>query len=441
MAVEVTDDFRKEFIADYDAKVEDLKCQISNDEAAIQKLGEKASELQFRLNGLCVKQKELQNVNYKNERNRKFAIEYKRLHQLEGVTGITIKSTGDHRGIMLDVEVRVEYQGATYDFGDYRLFLGQVATYQRGANDEYRWLHATRTRSALLDWCYDSDGDERNRYPNYYYSRRWFCFGESASIINQHLRAGRYAQAAELAVAILHHVNPQDQLDIPNCFATIDDNEPTEKKGAVSIKRGLAKYIKLCKQEKRDGSEQAELEQAMQQVELRLCVAVDEQAKIGRQLERDKNQLAATLLNRESYVERQFAKLVANFAMLKGLTKVSYARGSLIFNISASVHYDGHEYDRGDWVVHLGGEYPKDHECKYWFAECVRSGKRRLPKCLHYDSLCPDYNDSGFGKDYRVIPRLTSGRHWLELAAFVTAQLNTVSEHQACIPLMFRRLD
>ena len=126
--------------------------------------------------------------------------EFIKLLKMRGV--VAVRAEDD--SIYIRINVRVEYDGELYDFGDWLIMLYESH------------FESLRLRSGVRsDW-----GDDG--YPDYANGDDTFCFGERRESIEKFLQAGQHIEALTIIIDSLHSVNSDsDEEDIPNCFKKV----------------------------------------------------------------------------------------------------------------------------------------------------------------------------------------------------------------------------
>lgn len=104
---------------------------------------------------------------------------------------------------------QVEYNGSTYDTGDWEITLPRKA----GGID---------TRVLRRD--YVRKGWDHDRYPSYLYFGG-FCFGVNRKPIEEYVEAGQILAAVQLAVHCICSVSPGDRIHIPRALRRINRSE------------------------------------------------------------------------------------------------------------------------------------------------------------------------------------------------------------------------
>lgn len=127
------------------------------------------------------------------------------LVQIRKMRGVKeIISDLDNERLIIVVHVRVPYEGAMYDFGDYEIRL----SYQDSSAYALRLRSGVKQNATSEDPFY-KDGD-------------YFCFGDRLSEIEQYfVDEGRVIEALTLMIDCMHSVNPEDKKEIPNCFTRL----------------------------------------------------------------------------------------------------------------------------------------------------------------------------------------------------------------------------
>lgn len=133
--------------------------------------------------------------------------EFDRFLSLPGV--IAVQVVNDR--IRVIVRATVEYQGRTYDKGDWQIDIG--------ADTSSCVARELRT-GVRPDWGYD--------YPDYRYGDKSYCFGSRAYELEQHLRKGQFLEAMALAVECLNSVNSEDAPNIPHAFWEVQPLETVD---------------------------------------------------------------------------------------------------------------------------------------------------------------------------------------------------------------------
>jgi hypothetical protein len=189
-----------------------LQQSIENSQAFIARNAERIPTLQRRLNTARCSYRRLNAVELENEAERDVRQEFERLLSLTGITGFAL--TND--SLLLKATIRYEYNGALYDFGDWSLNLSWDENC-----DANKWFSREDRRGFRKDWL---NPDRCYKYPVYRLQPGVFCFGDTKQRIEDHLRAGRVAEAVELALACMHFVNSDDLCKIPSAFYLVADN-------------------------------------------------------------------------------------------------------------------------------------------------------------------------------------------------------------------------
>lgn len=128
--------------------------------------------------------------------------DWEAIKQLRGV--VAVYYDDDKSALMVDVEVRVPYDGEVYDFGDYTITV----------SDDRVVCFCTRS-GIRDDW-------EMGDYPDYRYGDGTFCLGDRKGTIGEYLRRHQVREALILTVDCLHSVNNEEHAeDIPHCFRKI----------------------------------------------------------------------------------------------------------------------------------------------------------------------------------------------------------------------------
>ena len=101
------------------------------------------------------------------------------------------------------VKVRVPYDGAVYDFGDYKIRISRSS------------YSCHRVRSGVKIGALSTEPD--------YGAGGSFCFGQRGSTISEYIQNGRVAEAVALMIDSLHSVNSDEiARQIPLCFRKVD---------------------------------------------------------------------------------------------------------------------------------------------------------------------------------------------------------------------------
>lgn len=182
---------------------------IPDTETQLRELATRMQGLQRELNTLRAREKELKTVSVESVHlsDADLANEFERLSTLPGVVSVSV----DRERIRLQVNVRhLHNNGKLYDFGDWYVYLDF---------DERVHIDTYEIRSGVKE----SWRDNRGGYPVYRLGGRRFCFGNQEAIINEHLRHGQFLMAAELAIAAMHNVNPEDQRHVPRAFHKVKE--------------------------------------------------------------------------------------------------------------------------------------------------------------------------------------------------------------------------
>lgn len=104
---------------------------------------------------------------------------------------------------------QVEYNGSTYDTGDWEMTLPTKAD-------------SIDTRVLRRD--YVRKGWDHERYPSYMYFGG-FCFGVNRKPIEEYVETGQLLAAVQLAVHCICSVSPGDQIHIPRALRRINRSE------------------------------------------------------------------------------------------------------------------------------------------------------------------------------------------------------------------------
>lgn len=130
--------------------------------------------------------------------------EFQRLMNLPGVMDLRLVDNE----LCLSLSALYQYEGHTYDLGDWELRFGAGET-----------LRTRRLRSGLKpDW-------PSGRYPDYAYSFGGFCFGNRGETIGDNLRKGQFLEAIDLAVDTIQSINEEDQHKIPRAFRKVPNKK------------------------------------------------------------------------------------------------------------------------------------------------------------------------------------------------------------------------
>jgi phage shock protein A len=426
MTVKVSDKFVAAFLDDKCKPINKLEGDIQN---ATKKLGQVSTEimqLQLRLNESQTEHAKLSATDQAARQKAEIEKDWQAIRNLQDVTEVEVVNDS----LLLTVEVRVEHGGRLYDFGDYRVILGKEVCQYPSRHGEYGNLHGHRLRSGVKH--------NRGSYPDYYYDGRWFCFGPLAEKINSHIRAGRFDLAAELAVAGLHYVNPDDRCNISNRFREVEAGIASVKQRLATVGRnGLKDYTKLCLTY--SSGYLGKLEQIATKIrdtETRLSDLGRLNLKISGQLEDMEQDLAeARRIMTDESVDSELAELIRNFEMLDGLTKVSYDRDSLVLDVDAKLCCRGDFYDRGSWRVYVGGAWPSHFGCEWYYVRRMRSGVKLGARI----GGLPGLRSNGNLLD--ITKAQAESDQWLELAAMVVSTLNSMpDEYEEDIPTYLKKL-
>lgn len=176
--------------------------ELNEAESKLRKLSEKLRSAQARLNTARAQLKELNeredpqkpedvpDLMHLNE-------EFERLMKLPGVQGVRV--INGQIGVL--VMARLEYDGKTYDLGDWEIRFG-------GAFNEFTSM---RLRSGTRSTWHGG-------YPSYILRNGEFCFGPRLGAITQYVSTGKFLEALDLAVDCMQSVNPEDRFMIPEAF-------------------------------------------------------------------------------------------------------------------------------------------------------------------------------------------------------------------------------
>lgn len=190
--------------------VKNLDASIDWTKRRLQEHGEKIQHLQKELGRLKTERSRLAECIESGETmTRQAAIsELKKIQKMRGVKKITPDRDNDQLEIL--IQVRVTYQGALYDFGDYLVKF---------------WSDSCNTR--LLRSGVKEDADSRDPF---YPDGSGFCFGNRKNEIDHYAEEGRIVEALTLIVDCMHSVNEGDEKDIPGCFKRISKPKKRKKR-------------------------------------------------------------------------------------------------------------------------------------------------------------------------------------------------------------------
>lgn len=186
-----------------------LDSSIDYTRARIRDYGQKIQGLQKDLGQLQSKRSQLeQRIANNMIMTRQIAIdELKEIQKMRGVEEITPDL--EYGSLEITIQVRVPYQGAQYDFGDYLV----------------KFQDDSCTTRLLRSGVKEDAGS----HAPFYQDGAGFCFGDRKSEIDRYASEGRIVEALTLIVDCMHSVNEGDEEEIPDCFKRI--SKPKKRKG------------------------------------------------------------------------------------------------------------------------------------------------------------------------------------------------------------------
>lgn len=215
MPDEISDETRNQYVdfrTDLAIKGRDdclrgLRSSIADLEASIQSHGNKIQKKQKKLGEQRARLAQLEQTARETESmDRQTALgELQTILTMRGVKNITMHP--DKRQLDILVQIRVPYNGALYDFGDYLVSFW------------YKRFQAIETHSGVRR-------DVISTAP-LYHSGNSFCFGDRSPEIREYVDDNRIVEALTLMIDCMHTVNPHDREYIPQCFKAI----PYKKEG------------------------------------------------------------------------------------------------------------------------------------------------------------------------------------------------------------------
>ncbi|MCL2444735.1 hypothetical protein FWD07_01265 [Candidatus Saccharibacteria bacterium] len=192
---------------------QEIQEAIDREKKHLQACGKRVQESQKRLSEYKAQMEGMGSGPISEEDTRaRAAAEWDIISEMRGVSSIVSRKTqkSGQKSLIIDVAVRVPYKGDLYDFGDYRISIGN-------ADFSCRRIRSGVRLNAL------------SRSPDYNQSSG-FCFGGRRSAIDDYVKNGRLLEAITLIIDSLHSVNEGVEVDIPHCFRKISTIERARRK-------------------------------------------------------------------------------------------------------------------------------------------------------------------------------------------------------------------
>lgn len=193
------------------AKLLESEQEVASAKEALQLAGNKVREAQRTLNEARARNAQIVQSIQSNVSRVEAETEWEAIKNARGVSQIIYNRR--RRRLEITIKVRVPYQGALYDFGDYRLYINGTSTCR--CLEIRSGVKAAHTSTA----------------PHYVVSGNQFCFGTNRDAIEGYLESGRYVEAITLVIECLHSVNgDKTAAEIPSCFRKVSTVDKAKRR-------------------------------------------------------------------------------------------------------------------------------------------------------------------------------------------------------------------
>jgi len=342
------------------------------------------------------------------------ALELERLAAFKGVTALEVRDNV----IVLHAALRTSFEDTLYDLGDWEVNLCS----QPDEAGKKSWLTREKRQGFRQSWM-DEAGGRCYHYPVYRTAVGVFCFNDQDKTIRAHLGSGRIAEGAELALACMSYVNPDDCYRIPSAFNVAADDPARGKTAFIPNRAAVQRaYTSLCADVRNNRliSREVEVNRQIAAYELELAGLREKRAGLQRSIAEGEARLATFADLDTSLAADEFDRLCDYLVNLAGVMRIDFREGEMVLSVSPRVIYDGHTYDLGDWRIYLGGGQGVG-EGEFTFFSIVEERSGRIPppdnremirdRALYCDEIC------AFIKEGAYVPAATllvTGLHTVE---------------------------
>jgi hypothetical protein len=184
-------------------ELHDLRAEEKQTSNKLRSSGQALQKLQAELNDIRVRQNRIA-LSY-GEFNHDLdeaavRAEFAEICKFRGVVAVRVRD----KKLSVRVNVRVPYKRKRYDLGDWELLI---------------------TPESFYDECLRSGAKEGADHASpIYHMDDGFCFGDTRSVVLEHLAKGQVAQAVEMLVNALHSFNSEtDREKIPRYFKEVEN--------------------------------------------------------------------------------------------------------------------------------------------------------------------------------------------------------------------------